>query len=350
MIFFFSGHDYFASLKAAIASATRCIDVEMYIFADDRIGREIADLLARKAYAGVKVRVLYDSVGSQGGGTQLFDLMAENEVVLQEFNPTFPFPTNLRRRNHRKVIIVDGSVGFLGGFNFMDVDWRDTAVRTQDPELLGELNRLFELAWEGKNFKLREMARRKLRRGGWKLGGVHVVPSYGVRHFTLIRQEYIASIYQARHRIWITNSYFVPDRGLLRALRRAARRGVDVRVLTAGLTDVRVARWAGQAVYSRLLRAGVRIFEYQPRVLHAKSMVVDETWFTVGTSNLDHLSLFHNLEVNLFGAESLSACLLAEQFGKDQADSKEILLADWKRRSRWVKLREKFFYAFRSWM
>ncbi|HCU25431.1 MAG TPA: hypothetical protein DF383_10475 [Deltaproteobacteria bacterium] len=348
--FFFEGPTYYAALDAAIQSAKRSIDLEMYIFAGDAVGRRIAVSLAKQAYAGVKVRVLYDSIGSQWTDTGLWSLLEENGVELQEYNPTFPWPKNLRRRNHRKVLVVDGQVGFLGGFNLMDVPWRDSGVRCGHPEVLADLTQLFELAWERRNLRLRKMARRHARR--WRPGspGIHAVPSYGLRRFSRIRQHYLAAIQLARRRIWITNPYFVPDLGLLRALRRAARKGVEVKILTAGLTDVRVARWASHAVYSRLLKSGVRIFEYQPQVLHAKHMVVDEAWFTLGTSNLDHLSFFQNLEVNLFGTDRSAAAVLAEQFEKDVVESLEINFTEWKKRSRWRKLREKFFYAFRAWM
>lgn len=348
--FYFEPKDFYAALHEAIADARFRIDLEMYIFESDEVGWEFARQLSRKAQQGVQVRVCYDSIGCQGTDEALFLLMAENGVHLKEYNPTFPLPRNLRRRNHRKVLIVDDRIGFLGGFNLMAVDWRDTGVGLTEPRLIKELRYQFDLVWQSKKLRMRALARRKWRRRREPSAQLQVVPGFGLHRFNLIRQEYLRAIVQARERIDITNSYFVPDLGMLRALRKAARRGRQVRILTAGVSDVPVAKCASEAIYAKLLRAGARIFEYQPTILHAKSAVIDGRWFTVGTANIDHLSFFHNLEINLFGVDSVSAEVLSQRFDRDLAESREILLDTWRQRPRWKKLREKFCYAFRTWM
>jgi len=348
--FYFEPKDYYSALQEAITSAERRIAIEMYIFASDPVGWAIAEQLARKAQAGVEVRVLYDSIGSQGSSDQLWILLEENGVLVQEYNPTFPWPRNLRRRNHRKSVIVDDRIGFLGGFNLMDVNWRDTGVGIEDPDLVAELRRQFEISWNHEYRQLRGMARRKFLRAPWKDGGWHLVPSFGMRRFSLIRQEYLSAIIHARKRIDITAAYFVPDRGILRVLRKAAKRGLQVRILTGGMCDVSVAQCASRATYAKLLKAGVRIFEYQPRVMHAKTAVMDGRWFTVGTANLDHLSFFRNLELNLFGTDVEASERLQERFEADLAESVEISLESCRNRSRWEKFRERFWYAFRTWM
>lgn len=351
MNFYFEVAGYFEALRQAIFEATSTIDLEMYIFASDKVGWDFAQHLALKAQQGVKVRVLYDSIGCSGTSEQLWMLLEENGVLIQEFNPTFPLPRNLRRRNHRKVLLVDGRVGFLGGFNLMDVDWRDTGLRLEEQELLSELKEQFDIEWEKQYGKMRELARRvRGRRSREPLPGLHIVPSFGMRRLGLIRQAYLRAILGARERIDITNSYFVPDLGMLRALRKMARRGIQVRILTAGRSDVRVAKWASEAVYAKLLHAGVRIFEYQSKILHAKSAVIDGRWFTVGSANIDHLSFLHNLEVNLVGVDVESAVLMSSQFESDLKQSLEIAPELWAQRSRWARFVEKFFYAFRAWM
>lgn len=350
MEFYFEGQKYLDALRQAIAGARRTLDLEMYIFASDAVGWDFAERLARKAQEGLRVRVLYDSIGCQGTAEQLWILLEENGVQLQEYNPAFPLPRNLRRRNHRKVLLADGRVGFLGGFNLMDVDWRDTGVKLEEPDLVAELAAQFEIEWEKRHPEMRELARRRRRRRGEELSGLHIVPSYGMRRMGLIRHEYLRAVLRARERVDITNAYFVPDLGMLRALRKAARRGIEVRILTAGTSDVRVAKWASEAVYAKLLKAGARIFEYQPRILHAKSAVVDGRWFTVGSANIDHLSFLHNLEVNLIGVDVEAAEILSRQFESDLAESREILPEEWRRRSRWARFREQFFYAFRAWL
>ena len=349
--FYFEGKDFYAALHGAIADARFRIDLEMYIFESDEVGWEFAKQLSRKAQQGVEVRVCYDSIGCQGTDEGLFLLMAENGVRLKEYNPTFPLPRNLRRRNHRKVMIVDDRIGFLGGFNLMAVDWRDTGVSLTEPRLVQELKYQFDLVWQNKKLRMHVLARRKWKRRSLRSPAeLQLVPSFGLRRFSLIRHEYLRAIVQARERIDITNSYFVPDLGILRALRKAARRGRQVRILTAGKSDVPVAKCASEAIFSKLLRAGARIFEYQPTILHAKSAVIDGRWFTVGTANIDHLSFFHNLEINLFGVDLDSAEVLSQRFDRDLADSREILLEEWKQRPRWKKIREKLCYFFRAWM
>ena len=346
--FYFERQDYFDAWQERARAAKRSIDLEMYIFQDDAVGQPFAELLAVKAQEGVKVRVLYDSVGSREASEGLWYMLRENGVQVQEYHPIFPLPLKLRRRDHRKILLVDSEVGFLGGFNLMDEDWRDAGVEMSDPRLVGHLQSIFDFSWEGRRQVLRSLSRK--RRLRWGENGLHLVPSFGLRRLNMIRQEYLAAIVHAEKRIDLASAYFVPDRGVLRALRKAARRGVAVRVMSTGPSDVPMARWASQYYYSRLLKEGVRIFEFQPRMMHAKTAVVDRCWFTVGTANIDHLSFFHNLELNLVGRDEAAARELEAQFERDLADSKEINREAWERRPDWRRRRERFWHMFRAWM
>ncbi len=346
--FYFEPQDYFAAWQERVRAAVRSVDVEMYIFQDDAVGQPFAELLAIKAQQGLKVRVLYDSVGSREASEGLWFMLEENGVQVQEYHPVFPLPRKLRRRDHRKILVVDSEVGFLGGFNLMAANWRDAGVQMTDPRLVGHLQTIFDFSWEGRRQVLRSLSRaRRLR---WGENGLHLVPSFGLRRLNLIRQEYLAAIVHAEQRIDLANAYFVPDRGLLRALRRASKRGVEVRILSTGPSDVPQARWASQFFYSRLLKDGVRIFEFQPRMMHAKTAVVDRSWFTIGTANIDHLSFFHNLELNLVGREEAAARQLEAQFERDLGESKEIKLEEWEQRPAWRRRRERFWHKFRAWM
>ncbi|HKY63561.1 MAG TPA: phospholipase D-like domain-containing protein [bacterium] len=346
--FFFEPDDYFGAWREAVKAAKRSVDVEMYIFQDDAVGQPFAELLAVKAQQGLKVRVLYDSVGSREASEGLWFMLEENGVQVQEYHPFFPLPRKLRRRDHRKVLLVDSQVGFLGGFNLMAENWRDAGVRMTDPHLVGRLQTLFDYSWEGREQVLRRLSRRRRQR--WGEDGIQLVPSFGVRRLNLIRQEYLGAIVHAERRIELANAYFIPDRGMLRALRRASKRGVAVRILCTGPSDVPMARWASQHNYSRLLRDGVRIFEFQPRMMHAKTAVIDGSWFTVGTANIDHLSFFHNLELNLVGRDAAAARELEAQFERDLLDSREIRLEEWEQRPAWRRRRERFWHMFRAWM
>jgi len=364
-MFYFEGDDYFQAVRSAISEARSRIDIEMYHFAEDAIGRSFADLLIAKAHDGVGVKLIYDAVGCRGTSEAFFLRMDHAGIGLKAHHPLSAL-LKLRgrfvRRNHRKYVIIDGKVAFLGGFNFASEysksesgaqAWRDTGVRLESPSLIAQFQEVFRHAW----MRRAELAlsyfqnyfQTRRGRGLWKVGA-RIVANYGWSRKHWIHRAYLTAVREAQRRIWITNSYFIPDGRLRRALRRAARRGVDVRILTAGVSDVSIARWAGQATYSRLLQSRARIFEYQNRVLHAKSAVIDADWYTVGTSNLDPLSLFKNLEVNLFATDASEASVLAGQFEMDLQVSKEIVWEEWRRRPWWMKLREMAFFWLRKWL
>ncbi|HEX5037955.1 MAG TPA: phosphatidylserine/phosphatidylglycerophosphate/cardiolipin synthase family protein [bacterium] len=358
-VFYFEGDDYFAALERAIAGARVSVDVEVYYFAGDRVGVRFSDLLIRKASEGVRVRLIYDAIGCRGTSDDFFVKLDHAGVQVKVFHPLLDLGVNLTRRTHRKFFLIDGTVGFLGGFNLADeysreasgdAAWRDTGVRLDEAPLVESLRKLFSETWDGVHRKPRDFLRRRRHPADWGKPRAEIVPNYGWQRKSLIRQEYLSAFVHAKKSILIANPYFVPDRGLRRALRRAARRGVDVRVLTAGQSDVPIARWAGRAVYGGLLRAGVRIFEYSRRVLHAKSATADGSWYTVGTANIDHLSFFRNQEVNLFGFDPHRAFLLEAQFLKDVQYAEEVVWETWRKRSWLEKLRERVFFWMRVWL
>jgi cardiolipin synthase len=363
MEFFFEGDDFFAALRSSLETAKKAIDIELYYFANDQVGNDFADILKKKASEGVKVRVIYDALGCRGTAESFFAGLRQAGVQVKVFHPFFPFGGHLSQRTHRKFFVVDGRAAFLGGFNLANEYsrtcsgsecWRDTGVSFESADredLVQALIRLFQNSWEGLwsrrvAFKFFSgISRSEL----WRKDAF-IMPHYGRRRDSRIRGEYLAAIIHARTSVHLTNAYFIPDRGIRRALRRAARRGVDVRILTTGVSDVPMARLAAHAIYGSLLRYGVRIYEYQGRVLHAKSATVDSDWYTVGTANLDHLSFFRNLEVNLFGKSIAEAAILEDRFKIDLAASREIFREEWRRRPWWKKIGEKFFFLFRAWL
>jgi cardiolipin synthase len=358
-LFYFEGDDFFRALQEALEGARRSIDIEIYYFASDRTGVRFADLLIRKAAAGVRVRLVYDAIGCRGTSDEFFLRLDHAGIAVKVFHPLLALGPKLTRRTHRKFAVVDGKTAFLGGFNLADeyseeasgeAAWRDSGARVDDPVLVATLDGLFEETWNEVRRRPRDLLRRRPRPADWGRTRAEIVANYGWQKRSLIRQEYLAAIIHARRNIFVTNPYFVPDGGLRRALKRASRRGVDVRIVTAGESDVPIARWAGRAVYGSLLRAGVRIFEYTGRILHAKSASADGAWYTVGTANLDHLSFFRNHEVNLFGFDERAAAVLEAQFLKDLAVSREVVWESWKKRSWLEKLRERVLYWFRVWL
>jgi len=359
LTFFFEGDDFFRSLQESIAGAKTRVDIELYYLASDSVGWNFANLFLKKAKEGVTIRIIYDAIGCRGTSEEIFDVLRDAGVQIKPYNPLFPVNDPMGRRDHRKYFVIDDRVVFLGGFNLASEysaqcsqakAWRDSGVRCESPELAARLRSWIDATWEDRRFLWREFRLRKSLRSDWRNANPFVLLNHGWRQRSFIREEYLSAISRARRRIWITNGYFIPDRGILGALRRAARRGVDVRVLTTGESDVPAARWASHATYGRLLKSGAKIYEFQGRVLHAKTALIDEDWFTVGTSNIDHLSFFRNLEINLFGRDAASNDILSKEFLKDILSSEEITWDRWHQRPWWQRLRERIFFLFRVWL
>src|SRR5690606_14552529 len=292
---------------------------------------------------GVETRVIYDAIGSIDADPAFFDELRAGGVKAVEFNPILPWRqrfrwTRVSRRDHRKILAVDGRVGFTGGINIAapwwpDDDtvepWRDDMIRVEGPAVK-EFVRLFESSWQLQTGQELALFERDSVSEGKQDSDQHVsvLGEAYYRNRRQIARAYLANMWRAERRIWITNSYFVPDRAVVKALVRAAQRGVAVRVLLPGKIDVAVVRYASQAVWGRLLKAGVRIFEWSGNVLHAKTAVIDGSWSTVGTFNLDHLWLFINLEVNVSVRDRRFARALEQSFEADLAGSRQNLRTD----------------------
>ncbi|HEX6274682.1 MAG TPA: phospholipase D-like domain-containing protein [Polyangiaceae bacterium] len=317
------GREAYPAMLAAIAGASEQVLLEMYWFDSDAAGRRFAEALAAAAGRGVETVLLYDAIGSIGVDATMFDELRRAGVKVAEFGPIAPWRRRFRfgwltRRDHRKVLVVDGEIGFTGGINvanqWLSQDeggggWRDDMVRVEGPVVRQLVTGLLS-AWRraggepiGKTRPSHAGVPRPAR--GTQLA--QVVGEGFRKHRHEITRSYLAQLYHAKKTAWITNAYFVPDPSVMRALTRASERGVDVRVLVPAETDVEIVRHASRATWGRLLRHGVRVYEYEGRVLHAKSAVIDGRWSTVGTFNLDYLSLRWLLEVNL--------CVLDEEFG-----------------------------------
>lgn len=306
------GSQALPSMLEAIEAGARQILLEMYWFGSDRVGTEFADALGRAARRGVQVAVLYDSVGSLETDASLFNGLRSAGCQVIEVNPLWPWHRRFRLdrlvwRDHRKLLVVDASVAFTGGVNLAEpwlprtqggLGWRDDMVCLKGPAV-AELMESFLATWSQLGGAPLEAARPSDALQSAGSTRVAVLRNGFGRHRRQIIRAYVMHIYRARERVWIKNPYFVPDRRVVRALARAADRGVDVRILVPLHSDVPLLNAASRAQWSRLLRRGVRIFEWQGTMLHAKTAVIDRTWSTIGTFNLDFRSLLWNLEVNL---------------------------------------------------
>jgi len=349
----------FAALAEAIRSARTRVDMESYEF-DDVAGAEFADILVAARQRGVEVNLIYDAWGASTTSAALFERLRRGGVRVLEYNPLHPndrVPVRVNARDHRKLLCVDGRVAITGGVNITrayqsrayengpegepadsrNEAWRDTDVRIEGP-VVAQFEHFFMETWrQQKGPALAEPPPAPAAQGGIMVQAIDGAPDNGQ---PLIYRTLLAAITLAQESVHLTTGFFVPTPDLMRALKAAARRGVDVQVTVPshGTSDGAVA--AGRAKYGDLLEAGVKLHEFQGRVLHAKTAVVDGAWSAVGSSNLDWRSTVWNNEID--------AVILGPEFGgqmetvfqADVAASKTIDLADWRRRGLGERVRE----------
>jgi cardiolipin synthase A/B len=360
-----NGEQAYPQMLSAIAAAREQVLLEMYWFGSDSIGRKFAAALAEAAQRGVEVSIIYDAVGSVGASEDMFAELRRAGARVIEFNPIAPWKRRFRlskltRRDHRKILIVDGKTGFTGGINIADfwlpreeggAAWRDDMVRLDGPAV-ADLSDCFALSWKrlrGAPLRLVGFVAAPPARVA-AIQAVRVLGQHFLRTQRQISRAYLHYVQRAQSRVFIANSYFVPDRRILRALSRAARRGVDVRIIVPGQSDVDIVRHASRAVWGRLLRAGVRIFEWDESVLHAKSAVIDGRWSTTGTFNFDYLSLRLNLEVNVSVLDERFASRLQDSFLEDFGLCREVRLVDFRFRPLGQRLLELIAYRLRKFL
>jgi cardiolipin synthase A/B len=355
-----AGETYNAMLTA-IHGARDNINLEMFIISDGQIGHMIADALIERARHGVKVNLMYDSLGSLNTPASFFENLRSNGIAVVDFNPLSPFESKhwslqkLTHRTHRKLLIIDGRTAFTGGINISEVyasglrgseqntppaSWRDTDIEVDGPAA-AEFQKLFISDWyheSGLPLDSHQYFPKVPAEGKQIVRVIGSVP----REFPLIYVDLISAVANSETNVYITDAYFAPDYQMRRALKDAARRGVDVRLLLPSHSDEPFIVSAQRSHYRGLLKAGVKIYEWSGEMLHAKTATIDGVWSTVGTSNLDWWSIARDNEVN--------AVILGHHFGdemnlmfkNDLEDSENIELARWKERSLVERLREVF--------
>lgn len=341
---FTSGKDKFDSLLKDISEAQRFIHLQYYIFEDDNIGRRVKDALIEKARAGVVVRVIYDHVGSFKVKRRFFREMSDAGIlVFPFFKVSFPqFATRINWRNHRKIVVIDGNVGYIGGMNIADryvadtkdsPAWRDTHVRVTGPAVHA-LHFSFAVDW---NFMGQPLIDDPLPVVSHPNSivphtGLQVLTSGPTSQWSNISFVLFKAIANAKKRIFIQTPYFLPTDSLLRALQTAALSHVDVRIMLPRKNDSRLLRNASFSYITECLRSGIKIYLYEKSMLHSKTMVVDNEFVTVGSTNFDFRSFEHNFESNLFIYSPAVNARMAEIFLDDQKDCTRVTAAAWRHR------------------
>ncbi len=365
----------YQAMYTAILAAKDHINMETYILDDDEVGQRFVEALVNKQRQGVQVNLIRDSVGTRNTPPALFERMTSAGIKLLEFNPINPAAARktweLNRRDHRKLLIVDGRTAFLGGINISSVysggsfransraraekngtdtpAWRDTDLQLQGP-VVAELQKLFLATWakqKGAELPVRNYFPPPAQAGSQVVRAIGSSPDDA---FSLIYATLLSAIGSAETSVSITNAYFAPDPQLLATLAAAASRGVDVKLILPSQTDSWMVFHAGRAYYAQLLQAGVKIYERSGVILHSKTALVDGVWATVGSTNLDWRSFLHNDELNAVVLGADFGRQVQAMFDKDLAASKEINLADWERRPLELRIKESFARLWEYWL
>ncbi|HBA60192.1 MAG TPA: cardiolipin synthase ClsB [Elusimicrobia bacterium] len=357
-----NGDEAFSALLGALRGARKYALLEFYAFSDDSVGRVFADALRAKAAEGVPVYLIYDSVGSIRTDRNFFSGLAAAGVKTAEFMPLSLWRVyrNWIKRDHRKLLCVDGETAFVGGFNISADDapkslggrgWKDMLAALRGPAVAG-IEKLFWESWAAASPVAGEKAAALPAGKPPKAGEtvVSVLSASGIRSSHSIRRGYHYAIDAAVNNICITNAYFLPDFHVYRRLMKAARRGVDVRIITPGETDHPYVRWASWSRYGRLIKSGVKLYEWRGPMLHSKAAVIDGIWASVGSHNLDHRSLHYNLEVNLNVHDREFGAAMTRAFREDLKNSRPVTLAMVRDRSLAEKAASALLYHMRYWL
>ncbi|ALC89000.1 cardiolipin synthase [Bacillus sp. FJAT-18017] len=354
-----NGKETFGQIIEELRKAETFIHIEYYIFRSDRLGQEIIDILIEKAKAGVEVRFIYDAAGSLS--LRLTDIrrMKKAGINARPFSPLkFGFfNQKFNFRNHRKIIIIDGKVGFVGGLNvgveYLGEDenfgyWRDTHMMLTG-EAVYTLHTVFLLDWEYVSREKvldYEHAKKYTIDDGTLDGAIQVVASGPDTHQGIMSDFYYALMASAQQSIWIATPYFVPDESIRTALRIAAAKGLEVRIMVPEINDSFLTQYATRSYFSELLRYGVEIYSYKKGFLHQKVIIIDGNLASIGTANMDMRSFHLNFEVNVFLYGTSSIRDLVAHYEQDMKDSEKIGAVEFYKRGLWNRMKESFARLF----
>lgn len=345
---FTNGHDKFESLLRDIGQSRKFINIQYYIFLIDGIGSRVSEALVAAAHRGVKVRFIYDHVGSyRTPDKQIARLKREGVEAYPFFKVAFPpFGTRINWRNHRKICVIDGAIGYIGGMNIADryIDggkkfacWRDTHLRVTGPAVLA-LQYSFAVDWNFMGLPLIEDKMPEFK--DTKGIGMQMLSSGPTLQWTNQAMLFLKAISSATRRVYIQTPYFLPTEALLRALQTASLSGVDVRIMLPTKSDSDMLDYGSRSYFTECLQAGIKIYLYQAGMLHCKMVIVDDEFVSVGSTNFDFRSFEHNFEANMQIYSREANHEFTSIFLNDISKSMRIKPDDWRRRSRSSKAAE----------
>ncbi|GCE28266.1 major cardiolipin synthase ClsA [Dictyobacter alpinus] len=343
------GSDLYQAMLADIKQAQTRIFFETFIWKDDVVGNKFKDALVQAARRGVDVYIIYDQFANLVVSSSLFQFDPTIHVLRYPFIsfPFRPFTLKTYARDHRKVLVIDDHIGYIGGYNIGALyarKWRDTHARIKGPGTL-EIENTFIDFWN-EHKKRRQPELPDLAKRDWNADLVVQRNDPTLLMFP-IRSMYLETIDRAQKSFYLTNAYFIPDRAILHSLLKAAHRGVDVRVLVPAKSNHIIADWLSHGFYTQCLKGGIRLLLYSDAMIHAKTATADRVWSTVGTANLDRLSMVGNFELNIEFYSPAVAQQMEKIFEYDSSQAYELTLAQWEHRPFYWKIAEYLLSTFR---
>lgn len=362
------GPSTYREMLRAIREATDHVHLQSYTFIDGEAAEQFVELLVEKAQNGVAIKILFDALGSFEISSDLISKLRNSGVKVRSFQRSLDLRFwRMHQRDHRKMLVVDGQIGFVGGINITDEylseksafdnssqtpadrGWHDLHALTRGP-VVADLQRLFLSVWlnMGRDVSVENRLFPALAQEGSCLASI--VASDRLDSESRIVDGQIAAIQAATRSVLITHAYFVPPREFVDALTEAVNRGVEVTLILPSFSDNPPALYASHAHFEELLVVGIRIFQFKPSMLHSKTMVVDSLWLTIGSSNLDIRSLEHNNEANLVVIDANLAQEMTKRFTDDLEKSDEVILDDWLARSVFQRIKERAALVLKYWL
>lgn len=341
------------AMLEAISDAKLSIDLEQYIFSYDSIGIKFLDALKEKANTGVRVRILCDEVGSFAlSRSDVVSSLSQAGIKTKFFNSVIPWSLNKESlyyfRDHKKLLVIDKRIGFTGGVCLGEEmrNWRESSVRIEGP-VVAQMSEAFDVMWSKLYHKFKFYFKKKNKELNQNYDFNYITNAPLPRKRYMYR-ELVRAIQDSKHYIYLTTPYLLPDSRLFRNIKRACKRGVEVRILIPANNDHWIVGIASGTFFDALLEAGVRIFRYNGAMIHSKTGVIDGIWSTIGSLNLDNLSLRYNFEGNIVSTDKSFTFELERQFLDDLKISTELAKSEWDKRGLGTRLLEVMIWPFRK--